>query len=143
MQVDPTVIPTKKSSASEWMEWHKALKKYFGGHKIPNDIFLKAWAKRGSSDANTSSLVIYAKDNGFKIESDNVAQELNIFGREFLEDFTMFSKVGTYALGIIVLLAIGGLAYKFVKNPKQTAQIISLATPQGRAISTGSKLLNK
>jgi len=143
MKVDPTNIPTKKSSASEWIDWHKSLKSYFGSHKISNDIFVKAWAKRGSSDANTSSLVLYAKKEGFKIEGDNLAQELNIFGREWLSNITMFSKVGTYGLGIIILLAIAGLAYKLVRNPKGTMQIISMATPAGRAASVGSKMLNK
>jgi hypothetical protein len=141
MKVDPTIIPTKKSKAEEWIAWHKSLKSYFGSHKISNDIFIKAWAKRGSSDANTSSLVLYAKENGMKIESSSLTQELNIFGREWVENITMFSKVGTYGLGIIILLAIAGLAYKLVRNPKGTMQIISMATPAGRAANIGSKML--
>lgn len=68
MGVDPRISPPTKSSAgSYWLEWYQALKTAVG-KKQANDLFLKFWAKRGSSDANTHELRIYLSKYGVDLE---------------------------------------------------------------------------
>jgi hypothetical protein len=62
--------PDDHWSCSDWITWHKALKKEFGADKA-NEIFISAFHKAGfaasSYDCRTfnSDFRKYAKDNGF------------------------------------------------------------------------------
>lgn len=134
MKLTPTDVPTSTSTDTEWLQWYKDLKRYFG-KKTANTVFDKAWTKRGSEDANTNQLRSYLSDNGYEIKTgtlgkltDNYYNVLDTVGGVFKAGKVVIivgTVVGT--IGIVYII------YKILKNPKKSAELAASIHPAGRA----------
>lgn len=62
-------IPTTNSTSNDWINWYDSLDYYFTKQES-NYWFLKAWNKRGSSDANDSKLRSFLKSKGIQLDAD-------------------------------------------------------------------------
>lgn len=123
--IDVKQVPLNTSSDAIWIGWHTALKRNFG-KKEANYLFQLAWEKRGSSYANTSALMDYAKKNDLIIESNVLASITNVAGNVF-DFFGDIFKMGEYtaiALVIIILLTLGIAGYNIAKNPAKSAKLL-------------------
>jgi hypothetical protein len=118
------IVPTKESTASEWILWHKALKSAHLGKGTANSLWLKGWRLRGCSGigctANTAQLREYAESQGFTVNGgvlDFVPDAIDNFS-----DFTSKAfNLGFYTvLAIVAILVafLGLLAYNIGRNPQ-------------------------
>ncbi len=133
-------IPTNKNTAAVWMEWHKVLKRKFG-QKTANSLFMKAWDKniKEDSDANTSDLRMWAKDEGMYIESDSVIGDLKDFRAGIGDYIGDFFKLGKYAaigtvcvVGVMLIL----IAIKVGRDPAGAFRKV-VDIKSGRALTAG------
>lgn len=124
-KVDPTTnIPTRSSAGSAWIQWYTDLKDNFG-KKQANALFLKAWQKRGTSDANTHELRELLKKNGVDLEKGALSS-LYDTGAGVIDDiggFLQMGKYAVYAVGGIAILGLGMVVYNVAKNPGQAAGV--------------------
>ena len=123
MKVDPALnIPNQQSAGSQWIEWHKELKAYFGIRQA-NALWLKNWHKQGNTfNANTAELRDYLSNNGIKIEGNifSDAYDLAMTPFDAIADFLKIGKYAAIGVGVIIL---GGLAltvYNIAKKPNAT-----------------------
>lgn len=137
MKVDPEkYIPTKSSSAAEWIEWHKSLKSSFGKANA-NALFLKAWNLRGgkSSDANTDDLRSYLRTNGIEIDKtlfasvvDTTESAIDTIGGVF-----NMGKTAVIIVGVALLVPMVILLVNVAKNPN------AVASAAGQGLGKGIK----
>ena len=135
MKVNPTNVPSKRSTAAEWINWHKALKSNFG-KKVANDLFLKAWRVRGGkgSDANTNELRSYLEKNGIVIDRNLVASITDTaydLGDSIADTFKI-GKYATIVIGVIVVGSVGLLLFNIARQPIAAAGAAAKLTPAGR-----------
>lgn len=68
MELTPVkTVPNKLSTDQEWMNWYRALKGRYGLDPAI-DLFLYAFRKRASSEANSVQLRKFAQSEGFSID---------------------------------------------------------------------------
>lgn len=123
-------MPTVKSPDTDWIGWSDFVIDNYGS-TLGKQIFINAWQKRGSRNANSHALRIHLKDK-HKIEIDeSVWDKVEDVGHGIGDGFSKVMKVGkitTYVVVGIVGVTIVGIAYSLIKNPSNAL----LATPQGR-----------
>ena len=69
MRTDPSKrIPTSADSAEQWVEWHKALKKWFSQNEA-NEHWIRFWNQRAGagSQADTHGLRSYMDSQGVNL----------------------------------------------------------------------------
>lgn len=119
MKVNPTSnIPTKTSTAEEWRYWYMACKKSFG-KKVARDLFVRAWAKRGSDKANINSLRDYMSGEGVKIETSilgNITDFADDIGDTIGGIFNA-GKIAIYAVGGIIIVGLGIFVFSIARKP--------------------------
>jgi hypothetical protein len=133
-------IPTARSSSSDWILWHKSLKKMFG-KKEANILWSFGWSKRGgiNSPANDRTLSNYMEGEGVDIERSTLAE----IGEGVLDIGSGILSVGKWF--IIIPLGIAGVLMIFIliqlfRNPNKTVGTAIMLTPQGRAVSGASAI---
>jgi hypothetical protein len=114
-------IPTTQSFASEWVEWHKALKTRYG-IAAANTMWLKAWRERGNDEANTADLRDYIASQGIEIDGgiwDFVPDTFDSIGDTFTQVFSV-GKWVVLAVVVILVVFLAMLAFNIGKNPHGT-----------------------
>ena len=128
-QISPaSTIPQIGSKAEEWIEWHKALKSSFGT-KVANQLWIKAWSKRGSNAANTHNLRDYMQSQGIKL-SDTTWDKFVDVGYGITGTFSDIFHAGEYltiGLGIVIVAGLGFIIYNVGKKPTTIVQGAKLA----------------
>ena len=111
--------PSKTSNDQFWIQWHKDLLDDLGKTDA-NSVFIKYWAVRGSSDANTHDLRDYAKGQGINIDASNILGSLFDTGADVVGGIGNFLKVGKY-VGIGIAVVVGGslllMLFNIARNP--------------------------
>lgn len=138
--MNPTkIIPTRTSSSSAWIEWHKTMKSRYG-KKQANILFVKAWDKRGGAgtSASTNELREYMKNQGVTLDTttmegltDTVSSGLDTIGDIF--NVGKYFAIGT---GVIVISGLAILVWNVVRNPIKSASTAANFMPAGRALKT-------
>ncbi len=129
-------IPNQFSSGSEWIGWHKALRKRYG-RATANQLWLEAWNKRGcvstlayDCKANTSELRDYLA--GEKISIDRGVYEYVADTVDDIESFASTAfNVGLAVYAIIILFIVGlvgMLLWNIVSNKELVGRAASAAT---------------
>ena len=128
-KADPIAsIPNSSSKQEEWINWHKALKSNFGTQNA-NSLWVKAWKKFGSPEANTGDLRTYLKSQGITIDSskwDSIV-DAGAGVTDFIGSYFHVAKYFGIGLGIIVVGGLGMIVYNLAKNPAQNAGIAARA----------------
>jgi len=121
-KLSPTTnIPQMNSKADEWIQWHKTLKAQFG-RKVANGLWMKAWARRGSSSVNTSDLRDYMSKQGIKLDSSAWDKVVDA-GGDFLDtigDSLQMTKYVTIGVLVIIVGGLGIAIFNIAKNPAQS-----------------------
>ena len=129
-------MPTALSTDDQWIDWHVILRKRFG-NKTANRLWLKCWIARGgkTSNANTQELREYMKKQGFNIETTTLESLGDTVSGYFdtIGDVIKWTLIGGGVLAAIVIIMV-------LRKPKETAQVIAMATPQGRIAGAASKI---
>ena len=133
-------MPPYNSKAENWIQWHKDLKSNFG-KKIANGLWLKAWRIRGNKECNTSELREYMKKQDVTIDASGWDKFTDAASSGISTIFQM-GAISTYVVSATVLGLVGYIVYKILKNPEKGAQLVMMATPQGRAASAASSVAN-
>lgn len=121
-------VPSKQSSASEWVLWHRSMKKAGFGKATANKLWLEAWQQRGCSGvgfgigctANTTELREYLESQGIAIEGgtfDFVADTWDEIG-DFTSQAFNLTTYAFIAIAVILVAFLGLLAWNVGKNPK-------------------------
>ena len=123
------IRPSVHSQDMAWINWHKALKSDLG-QAAASTIFIGAWAKQGTSAANTVALRNYLAPEGITIDESawdqvadlgsSVGDSISSFGNHLSNVF----KFGEYAAGATVIIVIAGLGfilYNIGKDPGKAA----------------------
>lgn len=125
MKADPKQIPTVNDTADIWIAWYDALQDSFG-KKTANQLFVKAWKLRGSTDKSTNALRDHLKKNGIEIPT-TWGQDVIDKGSDISDIFGDMFHMGKYFGIAIAVIAVGGTAmiiYNLAKNPAQSAGTI-------------------
>lgn len=104
MRQDPSkIIPTSSDSSEVWIEWYKALKKWFSKNEA-NTHFVRFWNQRGGAgtDADTTDLRKYMKEQGVNL-STTAGGKIADAGSGLIDWLSNVGKV------ILILLIIGGV----------------------------------
>lgn len=104
MRQDPSkFIPTSSDSSEVWIEWHKALKKWFSKSEA-NTHFVRFWNQRAGAgtQADTTDLRKYMKEQGVKL-STTAAGKLADMGSGIADWLSNVGKI------ILILLIIAGV----------------------------------
>jgi len=134
--MNPTkIIPTRTSSSSAWIEWHKTMKSRYG-KKQANILFVKAWDKRAGAgtSASTNELREYMRKQGVTLDTstlESVADTVSS-GLDGIGDFFTVGKYMVLGVGVILVGGLGILVFNLVKNPIKTASTAANFTPIGR-----------
>lgn len=75
-RLDPSLyIPTSDSTSEQWIEFHKALRKWFSKTES-NNQWLRFWNQRGGagSDADDHTLRSYMDDQGVDLTTDTAGE---------------------------------------------------------------------
>ena len=130
MKSDPTKdVPSKSSGSAQWTEFFDSLNSNFG-IKQARQLWLSAWALRGSSNANTADLRSYMKKYGINISATNILGSIEDAADSALDgigSFLNMGKYGIYAMGGIMIILVGGLAFQMIRNPKMASSVIQAA----------------
>jgi len=117
MALDPNKnIPSSLASDDEWIQWHKALKSYYGGFfgvmskEEINIKFLQAFEQRAGDQANTYALSTYAQNQGFTIDRGISAYTYDAVAGTYEGIGSGFMSIGTLAV-FAVLLVTAGIGY--------------------------------
>ena len=125
------VLPDGSSTAEVWESWYDLIP---GSKQTKNAIWLQAWSKWASADANTSSLREYMKKNaGIEITTDGIGSVIDATKSavDSIEDFAMMP---IYLLmgGAAVIIGLGGfMVYEGIKNPEAAGSFVGSA---GKAV---------
>jgi hypothetical protein len=125
-------IPTSESRSYEWVDWHKSLKKY--GKQESRKLFLAAWYKSGTDQANDETLRNYLHKQGIDLEADWKDEILDFAsdpGGILSTASGYFRGIKLFVTVILVLLVafIALVLYNIGKNPNATINtIIGLKT---------------
>ncbi len=121
------LIPGPNSKAEEWIAWYDMIP---GGKSIRNSLWLQAWSKWGSKDANTTDLRSYMrKEAGIEITTGGAGMvaDAALSVGDKLEDALMM-PVYVVAVGGVLALGVGGfMAYQALKNPDAVIKIAGAA----------------
>ena len=134
-QTDPVkTIPSRKSSAQDWIQWHKDLKDNTG-KKLARSTTSYVWKKRGNNDAVNPTMKDYFAGEGISIERTGLASILDT--KDSLVDNigNIFSvgKYTVYAITGIAVVGLGMIVFNVARNPIKAAQAAASFTPAGRA----------
>lgn len=113
-----TGIPNFGGKSEDWIQWHKDLSSNFGT-EIANGLWLKAWRIRGNNGANTNELRTFMEENGVKISESSWDSIVDV-GVGLMDSLDSMFTAGKYVgtvLVILILLSVGTIVYKIVKNP--------------------------
>ncbi len=124
MRQDPSkFIPTSSDSSEMWVEWHKALKKWFSKNEA-NTHFVRFWNQRAGAgtDADTTDLRKYMKDQGVNL-STTASGKVADMGAGITEWVSSVGKILLILITIAGIVFIGVYAFGRVA-PK--AQLMSL-----------------
>lgn len=134
MRVDPSkTIPTGTDPAEVWVEWYKALRKWFS-KSVANSYFVRFWHDRAGvgAVADTHALRSYLKDQGVELTTD-FSGSLTDSAMSVMD---FFSDTFTLVRNILLIVLVVGLSFlviRWVRIPK----VAGLASGG----NTGTKLL--
>ena len=123
-------MPTVSSQDKDWIAWSDFVIDNYGS-TLGKQIFINAWQKRGSRNANTRTIRLHLKNNHDIEIDESVWDSVVDIGGGIGDSLAKVMKVGkitTYVVLGIVGVTIIGVAYSLIKNPSNAL----LATPQGR-----------
>jgi len=129
--VDPRKnIPDKSSNSGQWKSWHEALDNRYG-KKMANEIWILAWNKRSSPNANDADLRRYMEKNGVIVERDLFAKvgDMQLRASEWINDFLQWGKVASIGITIVV---VGGIALFVWNYRKKAPEIGNMAKNIGK-----------
>lgn len=116
MRQDPSkIIPTSSDSSEVWIEWHKALKKWFSKNEA-NTHFVRFWNQRGGagSDADTTDLRRYMKEQDVNLTT-TAGGKIADAGSGLMDWLSSVGKI------ILILLIVGGVVVIGVYALKRVA----------------------
>ena len=122
-------IPSKESSAEEWISWYKNLRKTLGQDDA-NPLFVRVWNQRGTDEANTEALREYLAKYDVVIEKDlreavwdTVTAPLDFlnWGKDIAKYFIYFWIGFLSILALIILYAL----YNVAKKPNETINSVA------------------
>lgn len=117
MRVDPSkTIPTTTDPAEVWIEWHKALKKWFSKNEA-NSHFVRFWSARAGAGAQADSYAVrhYMEDQGVNLTTDasgRLTDSVRGIGEFFSDTIVIVRNI------LLIVLALGAsyLIYKWVSG---------------------------
>ena len=118
---DWRTVPKETWSCSDWVEYHKVLKKSIGKHhSLVN--WVTAWQAfgsgvRGDECKGKTDFYNYFMEQGIDIDPSTL-QWLKHKSSNFIGGIENFIKYGLYGVGGIVLLIIIALVWSMVRNPQ-------------------------
>ncbi len=127
-------IPQINSKSDAWVAWHQTLKSNFG-KKVANQLWLKAWSKRGTNNANTADLRDYMSKQGIDISKNHWDEIVDLAG-DATDYFSGVYQVAQYAALALGIIAIGGLGMIVFNIARRPAESVGLAA---RAFVTKGK----
>lgn len=120
MKTDPSkIIPTSDSPAEMWVNWHKALRKWFNKNEA-NTHWLRFWQQRAGSGSNADShsLRVYMQKQGVDLTTGALGiltdQAVNVV--DWYSDTINASRL--IIMGTVVL-GVGLIAYFIIKSTNQ------------------------
>jgi hypothetical protein len=121
-------IPTKSSSAAEWIAWYKLLPSYLSKSE-KQYYFLGFWRKNGSADANTSELRHYFKEEGIVLQSGGIGGDLADTANSFLDTIGGVFKLGATASILMTsgMVVFAGLIIWRLAKPESVGTVIKYA----------------
>jgi hypothetical protein len=116
-----TTLPNKKSSAEEWLQWYRTMKRTVGKQKA-KAYWVKAWGLRGGKDspANTSALRSAMQEEGISITATALAN-ITDFGGDILDGIGNVFSVGKWVVlgaAVFILLPVGMLLVNIARKPE-------------------------
>jgi len=118
------IIPNRQSSASSWIEWHKSLLKEGYSRNDANIIFLKAWERRQTEEANTLELRAYLESKGVLVEPSGWDALVDVITTPFgLAKVGLQGMAGVVAVVVILVLILAfRLIWKITTDPNETLE---------------------
>ena len=112
-------IPTKASTANDWVVWHRGLKSRFG-KKNANLLFLSAFEKRGNIGIVNENMQNYFESQGITLDQTTLNNLKGIISdtTDFFSDFAKAGMVTTFVVGGILILSVGMLAINIARTAK-------------------------
>lgn len=135
MRTDPSeFIPTSDDTPEQWIEFHKALNKWFSKNES-NSEWLRFWNQRAGagSDADTHTLRAYMEDHGVDLTT-NTEGELTdtVLGvSDWIGDTAKWIRGIVLGTVILIIALIAFYIYSQTKNGK-SATDMALSMPVGR-----------
>ena len=117
-------IPSKESSSTSWITWHKALKSAIGKDDA-NVLFKKAWDQRGTDDANDEELRAYLAKQGITIDKDFTEAVIDVVTSpldllSFGKDIGKVMIYGSIVFVFLIMAVIIYFLFNVSKNPGET-----------------------
>lgn len=141
MRADPSkIIPTSESSSEQWINWHKALRKWFNKNEA-NTHWLRFWQQRSGpgSVADTYDLREYMRKQDVDLTTTTFGEVTDAAGGvvDWFSDtinITRIILVGTAIIGISLVV------FYIVSSTKKGKSVGEMAFDV-RTLGTGAKLL--
>jgi hypothetical protein len=111
-------IPGVTANSAQWIAWHKAMLKFGYAKDDANALFLEAFSKSGSYDANDYNLREYVQTQGFEITGGLGSSAYD----GAIDTYSAFDNIlpnisGFVLVGVIIVIAIFGfVGYQLFKN---------------------------
>ena len=119
MRIDPSkTIPSGTDPSEVWVEWYKALRKWFS-KDVANSYFVRFWHERAGvgAVADTHALRSYMEDQGVELTTDfsgNLTDSAMSVVDFFSDTFTLVRNI----ILIVLVLGLCFLVFRWVKIPK-------------------------
>ena len=124
MRQDPSkFIPTSSDSSEVWIEWHKALKKWFSKNEA-NTHFVRFWNQRGGagSDADTTDLRRYMKEQDVNLTT-TASGKIADASSTLMDWLSSVGKIILILLIVAGVVVIGVYAFKRVAPTARAMRI--------------------
>jgi len=130
---DPRLnIPSQKTEAKEWMQWHKDLLSVMPVDDA-NMVWKSYWDDRASSYKDDFALRQYMKGYGIDISS-GIFDKLSDVGHGVTGTLSSIFKVGgtvVLVVGGVILISVLGIIIQVARKPLEAANTAAKFTPSG------------
>ena len=143
-RIDPSeFIPTSDSTSEQWIEFHKALRKWFSKTES-NNQWLRFWNQRAgeSTDADDHTLRTYMDDQDVNLTTDTAGEiSDSIWGiSNWMESTATWLRAVVIGTVILAIALLAFYVYHKTKNGTPPTEI-SLGIPQRKNEGLGLEML--
>lgn len=122
-------VPTQQSPDGDWENWWNVLSSEFG-KKDAQSLWLKAWATRGSSGANTTALRGFMAKQGVTVDAGNIFGSVADSAEGVLDSISSIFSIGktfTIIIGGVIVLGAAGLIITVIRKPGEVLGVAARA----------------